>query len=415
MNDKQASVRLVYSLSFVVLVDAIGGSIVLPLLPYLAMRLGASPTAVTLLHASFTAMTFVAAPFIGRLSDRIGHRKILLLLLLGSAISYVGFAWSSVLVSLFLFRALGGVMAAKISTAHALVAITTSTEDRARSLGIIGAAVGVGVVIGPLLGSWLVGDDPGNPRFSLPFLIAGSLSLAGLALCFFVLPRNAVVPVQPIRRSLDSTAIEGTERITEILRSSEIRTLFPLLFCIAYSNHLVAAVVPIWVVHAYGWGIKELGYLMTLIGVVTVAVQTFAIGPMSKRFGVGTCLGLGLAMIGTGLTIISIAPRPSVFALAIVCLFSGIGIANSAINTIITIRSPRQRTAQILGISQSIRSIGQVLGPVLGGSAYVTLGPQSPFYIAALLVFGCLLLTYLEGVFLDPKVVHTEDSQSNSM
>ena len=177
-------------LLLVVVIDLIGFGIIIPLLPFYAETYGASPQKVTMLMVTFSFFQFIAAPIWGYLSDKYGRRIIILVTLLGSIIAYILLAYSQTLYGLFFARAFAGFMAGNISTAQAYIADITDKNNRAKAMGLFGAAFGIGFILGPAIGGVLAGSDPKNPNVFLPPIAAASLSFIALVLALFILKDN---------------------------------------------------------------------------------------------------------------------------------------------------------------------------------------------------------------------------------
>ena len=182
--------RAIFVLFLTVFIDLLGFGIILPILPLYAEQFGAEPNEATLLVAIYSLMQFLFAPLWGSFSDRYGRRPILLLTLLGSVIAYTGLGFANSLWILFIARSLAGIMAGNISTAQAYIADITTPTNRSRGMGIIGAAFGLGFILGPAIGGLLIGSDLDNANFHLPSLFAGGLSLLALLCALMLLPES---------------------------------------------------------------------------------------------------------------------------------------------------------------------------------------------------------------------------------
>ncbi len=198
------------TLFLIVFVDLVGFGLVIPLLPFYAVRFAASPQQVTLLVATYSLLQLVTAPFLGRLSDRIGRRPVLGFSMAVSAVAYLWLGHADALWMLFAARALAGACAGNIAAAQAYIADVTTPENRAKGMGLIGAAFGLGFIIGPALGGFLAGDDPATANLAAPAWVAAALSLIALCGVFFVLPESLPAGrrgrVRPNGRSAPSSA-----------------------------------------------------------------------------------------------------------------------------------------------------------------------------------------------------------------
>ncbi|MBI2951463.1 MFS transporter, partial [bacterium] len=259
-----------------VFIDLLGFGIVLPLLPYYAESFGAGPLTVTLLSSSYSLMQFLFAPVWGRLSDRVGRRPILVLSLAGSALSYLLFGLAGSLAALFATRLLAGVCAANISTAQAYIADVTTPETRAKGMGMIGAAFGLGFIFGPAAGGAL-----SRYGYAVPAFFAGGLSLLALALALFRLPES-------LRRQGDppgGAARGGFDlgRLWAALVHPGMGLLLLIFFCSVFAFANLEATFALFVERAarFGYTARETGYLFAYMGVLMSLMQGGLVGRLA--------------------------------------------------------------------------------------------------------------------------------------
>ncbi|MGE0718054.1 MAG: MFS transporter, partial [Alphaproteobacteria bacterium] len=297
-------------LFLIVLVDLIGFGIVIPLLPFYAEHLGAGPLTVTLAMAVYSLAQFVTSPLWGRLSDRIGRRPVLLASLAGAVGAYLLLAWAPTLAMLFLARAAAGAMAGNIAAAQAYVADVTPPAERARGMGVIGAAFGLGFILGPAIGGTLAGHDPADIDFVAPALAAAGLSALALLGTVFLLPES----LDPAHRGA------GTRRG----RAAAARDAFgrPRLAGPIAVGFVAVAVFAgmettfaLWSSRTFGWGPAQNGWLFAFVGVLGALVQGAAIGRLTPRLGEVRLLSAGLVLMAAGLGGIGLATAvPALFA-----------------------------------------------------------------------------------------------------
>jgi multidrug resistance protein len=356
-----------------VVVDLVGFGIVIPLLPLYATEFGASGLAVGLLMTIYSAAQFVAAPLWGRLSDRVGRRPVLLATLAGSTVSYALAAVAPSLAFLFVARFLGGVAGGNISAAQAYVADVTAPEERARGMGLIGAAFGIGFVLGPALGGALVGFGP-----HVPFAGAAVLCGANLLVAFFRLP-------EPPRRRGDGSASPGLGLAT-LGRALADRRLLPLLALFFFATFAVAnleATFALMTNRVFGFGNRENAFLFCYIGVLLAATQGGLVGPLTRRLGEPLVVVIGLLMTAGGLFAVPYAHNLW-HLLAILAVFSiGSGVATPAIASQISRTAHADVQGGVLGTGQSMSSLARVVGPAFGGFAFDHLGVPAPYLLGA--------------------------------
>jgi MFS transporter, DHA1 family, tetracycline resistance protein len=370
-------------LFFTVFLDLVGFGIVIPLLPLYAERFGASPMAVVWLVAIYSLMQFVFAPWWGQLSDRIGRRPVLLVGLFGSALSYLAFGLAGSLLVLFLARALAGFMGANIGVAQAYVADVTPPEERARGMGMIGAAFGLGFIFGPAIGGGLAHFGP-----SVPFLAAGALAFVNGLLALRWLPESRTVRGDAVRQQPGLGARLATLR--EFAASGTGGKLFTVFFLLTFAFAALEATFSLWADRRWQFTPSEVAYLFAYIGVLITVVQGVLVGPLVRRLGERRLAVLGAAALALGLFAIPAAPTLGWLAVALALLAFGQGTTMPAIASLISRAAPEGEQGRLLGVSQSLSALGRVLGPVWGGLVFARVGIGAP-YLGGGLVVGLAL------------------------
>ncbi len=368
-----------------VFLDLVGFGIVIPLLPLYAERFGASAMAVVWLVAIYSLMQFVFAPWWGQLSDRVGRRPVLLVGLFGSALSYLAFGLAGSLAVLFLARALAGFMGANIGVAQAYVADVTAPEDRARGMGMIGAAFGLGFIFGPAIGGGLAHFGP-----SVPFLAAGALALVNGLLALRWLPESRPVAARP------SVAQPGLGARFRALRHFSARervgALFGVFFLLTFAFAALEATFSLWADRRWEFSPSGVAYLFAYIGVLITVVQGVLVGPLVRRLGERRLAVWGSAALAAGLFAIPAAPSIAWLAAALALLAFGQGTTIPAISSLISRSAPSGEQGRLLGVSQSLSALGRVLGPLWGGLAFARVSIGAPYVGGALVVALALLV-----------------------
>ncbi|MBV9522774.1 MAG: MFS transporter [Alphaproteobacteria bacterium] len=364
----------------IVLIDLIGFGIVIPLLPFYGERFGASPLAVTLLMATYSFFQLFTAPLWGRLSDRRGRRPILLLSLCGSVAAYCWLGLADALWMLFAARAVQGAMAGNIAAAQAYIADVTTPENRAKGMGLIGAAFGLGFIIGPALGGLLAGPDPARPNFSAPAFLGAGLSF--LALLGAVLVLKESLPVE--RRGAARVArIEAARRT---LARPALRPLILVFFLIILAFAGMETTFALWANRQFGWGAAQVGYLMTYVGVVSATIQGGLIGKLARRFGEERVLLAGVVMISLGLLGIPFSSSLPIVLLASAFLAGGMGLTQPSINSLISRQAGAHEQGEVMGVAQSAGSLARILGPAIAGFLFGAYGRNAPYFAGAALM-----------------------------
>ena len=374
---------------FTVLVDLIGFGIVLPILPMYAQRFGAQGIGYGALVFVFSAMQFLATALLGRLSDRIGRRPILLTTMVFNAAGYVLFAFAPSYAVLFVARVISGFASGNISAAQAYVADITSPAERARGMGTIGAAFGIGFVVGPMIGG--LADHYGGHL--APGLIAAGLSVANFFSASAIL-RESLAPEHRTTRPVFDFGHMG-----EALGRRQLRPLMLvwLIAPFAFAGYTVA--LPLHVTRAFGWGAKELGWLFVVIGAIAAVVQGFLFGKLERRTGARVLLITGL--FGMALSIGAVPYAGS--SLLLYAWTVALALANSlfapAASGLVSIYADRREQGTILGAAQAFAALGRSVGPLAAGWAYDGFGSRPTFLLMGVIMgLGGLASFALERV-----------------
>jgi MFS transporter, DHA1 family, tetracycline resistance protein len=366
-----------------VFIDLLGFGIIIPLMPFYAETFGATALTVGLLSTSFSLMQFLFAPFWGRLSDRIGRRPVILIGLFGSAVSYLLFGLATSLTLLFAARIAAGIAGANIPTAQAYMADVTTPANRARGMGLVGAAFGLGFIFGPAIGGFL-----SQWGYQAPSFFASALSLANFIAAWFLLPESRVVArAAPIAR---------VSRI-RALRAALLRPGLPYLLLIYFI--VVAAFASFETTFAlfserrFNFSASTIGYVFAFVGVVLSIVQGLLVGRVVPKFGEHRVVPIAILTIAIGLLLVPFAPTVPVLVAACGVLALGMGFHSPSITAMISRRADADTQGGILGLSQSLASLARVVGPAWGGWLYDNYGLVVPYVNAAGLMFVAFLLS----------------------
>lgn len=377
------------TLFLTVFVDTVGFGIVLPLLPYFAQRYGAAPDVVTALVAVYALAQFVMGPVWGRVSDRWGRRPILLATIFGTMLGYAWLAFADSLAMIFLARAFTASMGANVAVVQAYVADITTAAERARGMGRIGAAHGLGFVTGPAIGGIFAGADPANPDFATPFLIAAALS--GLAF---------VMATVTVRESLahEHRAAPGSGRGGRIaaflaaVRRPQLGLLLGLLAMTPFVFSSIESTFVMWSERALGWGPAQNGYVYTFMGAVAVAVQALAVGRLTRWIGERGAILLGAALTGSGAALLPFMTGYVGLCLAFGLIVAGVCINNPCLNSLISQHAGTGERGTLLGVAQSCGALARITGPLWGGFAFVTFGRDWPFLSTTVVMAAMILI-----------------------
>ncbi|HEY7685405.1 MAG TPA: MFS transporter [Gemmatimonadales bacterium] len=356
-----------------ILIDLMGFGIVMPILPYYAQRFGAHGLGYGALVGAFSLMQFLATALLGRLSDRVGRRPILLTTMLLNAAGYVLFAFAPSYFLLLVSRLVSGFAGGNISAAQAYVADITSAEDRSKGMGLIGMAFGLGFIIGPGIGV-LAAHYGGHAG---PGLVAAGLSLVNLVSAYWILPESLK---QEHRSARD---IWPFGHMAEALAHPELRALM-LVWAIApfaFAGYTVA--LPLWAAASLGWEEKQLGAFFVVVGAVAAIVQGGLFRLLTKRVGDRALLIAG--MFGMALAIGAVpflASTGAVYAWTVVLAFSN-SIMSPAASGLVSTFAAANEQGTVLGVAQSLAALGRFSGPAAIGATYDSITPKVAFLAAA--------------------------------
>lgn len=375
---------------FTVFLYLVGFGVLIPILPVLSREFGASPLQVGLLMSIYSFMQFVFAPFWGRLSDRKGRRPILVFCLLGESISYVLFALSPNLIGLFIARGIAGFFGASLSTANAAISDVTAKNERSKGMALIGAAFGLGFVIGPAIGGMMTlwgekifGDSVRAIRFA-------SLSVAGLCFLTFLF---AYFRLQETNKNLQNRqqSMNRLQKWKQLLGKATIKNLVTSFFLNSLSMSTMEATLILFAADRFGWTLKEVSFGFAFIGLMSAFNQGFLVRRLLPKWGERVLLRIGLSLMILSYLTIAISFHVWVLACAMVFLSFGQSFSNPALLGSISLLSDSDEQGEVLGTTQSTASLGRILGPTIGGFLYGSLGMTSPFLLSAGLALISLL------------------------
>jgi DHA1 family tetracycline resistance protein-like MFS transporter len=375
------------TLFLIVFVDLVGFGLVIPLLPFYALRFAASPQQVAVLLAVYSLMQLFTAPLWGRLSDRVGRRPVLMVSMAASVVAYLWIGSTTALWMLFAARALAGACAGNIAAAQAYIADITKPEDRAKGMGLIGAAFGLGFIIGPALAGVLAGSDPATADVETPAWVAAGLSFLALCGVVLVLPESL-----PADRARTGPSRGRFAAILGVLSRPVLSRLILIFFLVILAFAGMESTFALWAIGQFGWGPRQVGYVFSYVGMLSAMLQGGLIGRLARLCGEERLLVFGLALIACGLVVLPFARYLAMLVGAVSALALGMGLTQPSLNSLISRRAGREEQGEVLGVSQSAGSLSRVLGPVTAGLLFGEFGRHAPFFWGAALVSVALLV-----------------------
>ncbi len=402
----------------VVLIDLMGFGIVLPLLPFYASKFNASAVSIGLLYSIYSLAQLIFSPIWGSFSDKVGRRPVMLLSTFGAMCAYLLFAFSNSLAVLFLSRLIAGVMGGNISTAQAYVADVTEHKDRAKGMGMIGAAFGIGFVIGPALATFLIHpafhrlfDHMGftslsnlidQNKYAIPGLVASAFSLLSFILVLFKLPE-----------SLDKKLLNDNERVmrasifsrkfwkalTEQKTTSGKNVLFLLMLCmllLSFGQSSLYSAFPLFCKKIFDLSAQKVGMQFVYMGLTAVLIQGGMIRPLEKKFGEKKLFIVGSILMVAGLALIPFAGSTKIMTAYLLLMTVGASLNGPTLTSLISKQSDPSKIGSTMGTSQGFSALGRVIGPTWGGALF-GISYKFPFIFTAALI----LITIFVGAGLE--------------
>jgi multidrug resistance protein len=366
-----------------VFIDLLGFGIIIPLLPFYATTFGASAFTVGMLSMSFSLMQFLFAPMWGRLSDRIGRRPVILIGLLGSALSYLAFGLAQSLIMLFISRCLAGIAGANIPTAQAFIADSTTAENRAKGMGMVGAAFGLGFIFGPAIGGFM-----SHWGYAAPALFASALSAVNFLAALFLLPES----LSPDRRGVSPRRgrLEAFERALSRPRLPLVLLVF-FLIVTAFSSF--ESMFALYAEATFGYNATTIGYLFAWVGIVLSVVQGLLVGRVVKHVGEHRLAPMAIALLSLSLAGVVFAPNKPLLVLVCGVIAVGMGFQSPSMLSVISQLADPADQGGTLGVSQSLGSLGRIVGPLWGGFVFDRFGHSAPFVTASLIMLTASILS----------------------
>ncbi len=367
-------------MALTILIDFTGFGLVLPLLPFWAQRLGANAVGVGFIITLYALAQFIFTPVLGALSDRYGRKPIIITSLLIEALSLVLTGLANSLPLLLLARFIGGLGASNIGSAQAVVSDVTTKRERARGMGLIGAATGLGFVIGPALGGIL---SPHGE--TLPFWITAFTALLNALLVLFFLPetRQRQHIATPRTMNRFTILLAGWRRARH---SPALLTLVivNLIFTIAFTS--METVLPLFTQHFFGWNSAQNGYLFTYVGVFAVIMQGGLVRRLVKIWNERVILLSGLICFAISMLLLAFSTQIAGLLISLGLLSIGEWAVMPTLSTLVTFVSPEHAQGEALGLSQGMGGVARIIGPLLASTTFARISPGAPLLLGGTIV-----------------------------
>jgi multidrug resistance protein len=368
-----------------VLLDLIGFGMIIPLLPFYAERLHASPAQVGWLFASYSLTQLLFAPPLGRLSDRLGRRPVLLASIALGVLAYLLFAFSQTLAWLLVARALAGVAAANYGIAQAYVADVTPAAERSKAMGmVVGAAFGLGFILGPALGGILAQLGPQT----VPLTAAGLGALNFVAALIWL--KESLPP--EVRGQVKGTWFEPRS-LARVWSDPPVRGLMLLAFLVTFCFSMMETTLALYCQARFGFGMSKTAWLFVFIGVLLVLVQGSLVGPLVKRFGERRLILDSILVMAAGLAILPFSGNPWLLLPGLTLLAFGSGVHNPSSLGLLSLLTGAAEQGGVSGTYRSFGALARTLGPLAGPWMFQAVGIRSPFWAAG----GLMLASFPLG------------------
>jgi DHA1 family tetracycline resistance protein-like MFS transporter len=376
-----------------ILVNLIGFGIIIPLLPFYATTFGASPLMVGLLFASFSLAQLVASPVLGAWSDKWGRRPILIFSLLGTVVSFVMLAVAHSLAMLFFARIVDGLSGGNITTARAYIGDIATEENRARAFGFLGAAFGLGFIIGPALGGLFA-----QVSYTAPIWAAAAITVLATIMAWFWLPETV--------HRVDAVSGSAWKALRDLSGRADLRRLFTIDFLYWGSFAVYQTTFALFGARRFGFDAAGTGYLLAAFGFLGVIVQALMVGPVVKRLGEKHTLMVGLVFSALGWGGSAMTHSVPVFVAMLIPGAIGIGLCNPALVSLVSGAAGRHEQGRVQGAAGALESLGRTLGPIWGNGALQYIGEGAAYGSAALVLLLTAVLTTGYHKPAPPPVIH---------
>ncbi len=382
----KGSLRILF---FVSMVDVLGFGVLIPLIPYMGERFGASPGVITAILGSYSLCQLIASPLWGRLSDRYGRRPILMSSLAGACASYGMLAIANGLWLLLASRMLAGFMAGNLAAAFAYASDVSSSEDRAKSMGLVGAAIGVGFMLGIPIGGALAGNRAATANFVRPALLSVALSLCAILLVRFKLPESRPAGERTAPR-------ERGPRPLQLLRQRpKLRSIAGAALLVICSQGMLESIFVIWAFDRFGAGPRTVGLALFGVALLTVLMQGGFVRALAPRLGEAVLGGLGAALYALGLVLVGLAGRDvPLIGVGLALAGIGMGAFTPSASALASRQSQGADRGVVMGTYQASTSLARVMGPFASGYLYQLIGANAPFFTGACLALPAAWLLW---------------------
>lgn len=364
--------RKLITLFLIVFIDLLGFSIILPLLPFYAETFGASPAQIGFLVASYAAAQLVGAPLLGRLSDRFGRKPVLLISLGGTFIGFLILGFANSLWMLFVSRVIDGFTGGNISVAQAYITDLTNENNRAKGLGLLGAAFGLGFIIGPAVGGIL-----SVYGFAVPAFVAAGFSMVSILGVLFFLTES-LTPEARVDLEKQARQSFSIRTLWQAINRPRVGPILHVRFFYGLAFAIFQTIFPLYALYRFDLDARNTGFILTYVGILVVFVQGFLVGWLASRFDENRLIFLTTVIMGISLFAWALAPSVAALLVILAPLAFAAGILNTLLNSTLSKAVYTEEVGGTLGLSASLESLTRVISPSFGGYLLGSIGAWAP-------------------------------------
>ena len=392
-----------FSIILVVFIDLLGFSLILPLLPYYAETFKANAFVTGLLVASYAVAQLIGAPLLGRLSDRYGRRPILLASIFGTFLGFILLGFANTLWMLFAARIIDGITGGNLSIAQAYISDVTDAKSRSAGLGMIGAAFGLGFIIGPVTGGFL-----SQWGYAVPAFAAAAMSLVNLILIFAWLPESLTAEKRAAMTEKKPAVTLGA--LFAALKRPFTGSLLITRFFFGVAFAIFQTIFSLYALNKFNLTAAQTGYVLTYVGVLSVITQGFLVGRITNKFRDDILIVACVALMAVSL--LGWALAPSIIVLLIVLAPTSLagGILNTLLSSTLTKVVAPQEIGGFLGLSSSVESSTRILAPIIGGALLQQLGTWAPGMFGFVVMAGLLVYVWMK-IYNHPLIIPFKQNQ----
>jgi MFS transporter, DHA1 family, tetracycline resistance protein len=381
-GDRSALLVLLVS----VFINIAGFSLILPLLPFYGRELSASPTAVTLLFSAYSFGNIFGEIYWGRLSDKIGRKRVMIGTMSCAALSYVAFAYAPTLAAALVIRIVSGFFSGTLGVAQGYIADITPPEKRAQNMGYFGAAFNLGFAFGPAIGGLLAIQNAGLAGFRPPIFAAGALAATAALWSAFALRETRDLG-GPVRAQPDFGAA-----FRFVGGDGLLMRLFLIAFFGIAAFASMEAVFGLWTEHHFGWTAREVGLTFIAVGSAGMLVQVFLLGPLVKQFGEARVIIGALALLATAMLLQPMFRNPVAAVVLMSALMVGHSLAFPNAGALVSRATPAETQGSVMGLMMASNALARIIAPPVFGLVYANVSPDAPYFLGAAMIAGAMLI-----------------------